>query len=69
MGTLLAISKDSGLLWSRSEILRKTEAEVLSASLHESFDILKARVVDMVVLCHTLNEAEMATIRDEDEAR
>lgn len=69
MGTPLAISKESSLLWSRFEILRKTEAEVPSASLHESFDILKARAVDLVGLCHTLNEAELATFRDQDEAR
>lgn len=62
MDTRLAISKESDLLWSRSAILRIAGVEVLTGNVSQGLEMLKAKAADLVVLCHTLNEAQIATI-------
>ena len=59
MCTILAVGKDGDLLSTRARVLRQTHAEVLSATVDEALRILKARPVNLVVLCHTLSEREM----------
>jgi DNA-binding response OmpR family regulator len=62
MGTILTVGKNSDLLWSRAETLRRTGAEVRTAHLKEAVAILKAESVDIVILCHTLSELEMMEV-------
>jgi CheY-like chemotaxis protein len=55
MCTILAIGQDEELLYTRSAVLRKCNAGVITARPSEAIEILKAGCFDLVVLCHTLS--------------
>src|SRR5277367_840999 len=55
MPTILAVSQDAGLLITRTAVLRRCHAEVVAAEADEAKILLKTRLFDLVVLCHTLS--------------
>jgi DNA-binding response OmpR family regulator len=59
MCTILAIGQDEELLNTRSAVLRKCNAGVITARPSEATEILKAGHFDLVVLCHTLSTEDM----------
>jgi CheY-like chemotaxis protein len=59
MCTILAIGQDEELLYTRSAVLRKCNAGVITARPSEATEILKAGRFDLVVLCHTLSTEDM----------
>jgi CheY-like chemotaxis protein len=59
MCTILAIGQDEELLYTRSAVLRKCNAGVITARPSEAMEILKAGCFDLVVLCHTLSTEDM----------
>jgi hypothetical protein len=62
MPTILAVGRDEQLLITRSAIFRNIGAEVVETNSTEAAKILKAKRVDLVVLCHTLTAKEMVEI-------
>ena len=62
MCTILAVGKDIDLLYTRSRVLSQTGADIVMGNLDEALRILKARPIDLVVLCHTLSQPEMVEI-------
>jgi len=62
MCTILAVGRDYELQVTRSHVLRQTKADVITASADEAVGILKAKPIDLVVLCHTLSQREMMEI-------
>ena len=62
MRTILTISQDEMLLATRAAVLRKTNAEVIAATVSEAEKILKSRQFDLVVLCHSLSPEETLEI-------
>jgi DNA-binding response OmpR family regulator len=58
MPTILSVSQDESLLVTRSEVLRRANAEVVAARANEAKRLLKERQFDLVVLCHSLTPQE-----------
>lgn len=58
MSTILAVSQDEMLLRTRSEVLRRANAEVVAARANEAKKLLQERQFDLVVLCHSLTPKE-----------
>jgi hypothetical protein len=53
---ILAVGRDKDLLYTRVEVLRRADANVLGALLEDVQKTLRGQVFDLVVLCHTLSE-------------
>lgn len=59
MCMILAVGQDEELLYTRSAVLRKCNAEVITARASEAIEILKTNCFDILVLCHTLATEDM----------
>jgi DNA-binding NtrC family response regulator len=62
-GILLA-GNDSRLLATRAAVLSKTGSAVTYRNAMETLDLLDREIFDLVVLCHSLLDADMAAIVD-----
>lgn len=62
MHKILAISDDESLLTTRAAVLRKTNAQVTTATARQAKKILKSRKFDLVVLCQSLDVDETIEI-------
>ena len=62
MHKILAISKDEGLLITRAAVLRRSNAQVTTATANEARKILKSGQFDLVVLCFSLSVEETLEI-------
>lgn len=62
MVSILSVGRDCGLLSSRAAVLRRSNADVVTASYRNAIQILKGQKFDLVVLCHTLSMEEMIEV-------
>ena len=61
---ILLAGNDSRLLATRAAVLAKTGASVVYGDARETFDALDREAFDLVVLCHSLLESDVAMIAD-----
>jgi DNA-binding response OmpR family regulator len=61
---ILLAGSDSRLLSTRAAVLSKTGSAVTYHNVRETLDILDRETFDLVVLCHSLLEADVAVIVD-----
>ncbi len=61
---ILLAGSDSRLLATRAAVLSKTGASVVHRNPTETIEILDRESFDLVVLCHTLPESDVAVIVD-----
>ena len=61
---ILLAGSDSRLLATRAAVLSKTGAAVVFHNARETLAVLDREVFDLVVLCHSLPEPDMAVIVD-----
>lgn len=59
---ILSIGQDAALLFSRNLVLRKAGADVFSARLEPALQLLRSQFFELVVLCHTLEQGEIASV-------
>ena len=64
MFRILLAGRDSRLLATRAAVLSKTGAAVVHCDPIETLDVLNREAFDLVVLCHTLSEEDLAVIVD-----
>jgi CheY-like chemotaxis protein len=64
MFRILLAGSDSRLLATRAAVLAKTGASVVHRNPMETIEILDRETFDLVVLCHTLPESDVAVIVD-----
>jgi|SRR5438270_6384895 len=64
MCRILLAGNDSRLLATRAAVLAKTGADVVYSNPMETLEILDRETFDLVVLCHTLAEEEVAVFAD-----
>jgi CheY-like chemotaxis protein len=64
MLTILLAGSDSRLLATRAAVLSKTGADVVFRSPIATLEALDQNAFDLVVLCHSLTQAELAMIVD-----
>lgn len=64
MPRILLAGSDSRLLATRAAVLSKTGAAVIYHDTRETLDVLDRDGFDLVVLCHSLPEADVAVIVD-----
>jgi DNA-binding response OmpR family regulator len=64
MPRILLAGSDSRLLATRAAVLSKTGAAVVYHSAIETLEVLDREAFDLVVLCHSLLEADVAAIVD-----
>ena len=64
MRRILLAGSDSRLLATRAAVLSKTGAAVVHYNAIEALDVLDREAFDLVVLCHSLLEDEVAVIVD-----
>ena len=62
MNKILAVGDDFELLDTRAAVLRLTGAEVEIASGREAPEHIEAKTFDVVVLCHSLSDVDVARI-------
>ncbi len=62
MAKILSIGQDAALLFSRNLVLRKAGADVFSARLEPALQLLRSQFFELVVLCHTLQQGEIAYV-------
>ncbi len=62
MAQILSIGLDSDLLVSRALALEETGAETLSFKVEPALLLLAGEFYDVVVLCHTLDEQDVARV-------
>jgi CheY-like chemotaxis protein len=58
MRTILLVGQDSRLLSTRAAVLKKTGAEVFCCGTSEALKFVELEPVDLIVLCHSLFEAD-----------
>jgi CheY-like chemotaxis protein len=61
---ILLAGCDSRLLATRAAVLSKTGAAVIFRNARETLDLLDRETFDLVVLCHSLREPDVAEIVD-----
>lgn len=61
---ILLAGSDSRLLATRAAVLLKTGAAVIHRNTRETLNILDREAFDLVVLCHSLPETDLAVIVD-----
>lgn len=61
---ILLAGSDSRLLATRAAVLLKTGAAVIHRNTRETLNILDREAFDLVVLCHSLPETDVAVIVD-----
>jgi len=64
MSRILLAGSDPRLLATRAAVLSKTGAAVVYGNPMETLSILDRETFDLVVLCHTLTEPDVAAIVD-----
>jgi CheY-like chemotaxis protein len=64
MFRILLAGSDSRLLVTRAAVLSKTGAAVVHRNTMETLNILDRETFDLVVLCHSLPESDVAVIVD-----
>jgi len=62
MLSILAVRLDAGLLASRCAVLRKTGADVVGGDYHGAQELFCDRTFDVMVLCHTVEQAEARSL-------
>jgi len=62
MAQIVLIGHDVDLLATRAALLRKTGSSVTYSSAYAADTLFKDHSFDIVVLCHTLNEVEVAEL-------
>lgn len=62
MAQIVLIGHDVDLLATRAAVLRKTGSSVTYFDARETEALFKDHVFDIVVLCHTLNDVEVAEL-------
>lgn len=64
MPKILLVGQDFRLLVTRAAVLAKTHASVVSFSAVEALKVLDGERFDLVVLCHSLTEKEVAEVTE-----
>jgi CheY-like chemotaxis protein len=64
MFRILLAGSDSRLLATRAAVLAKTGAAVVHHTSIEALEVLDRQTFDLVVLCHTLSQTDVAAIVD-----
>jgi CheY-like chemotaxis protein len=64
MPKILLVGQDFRLLATRAAVLAKTHANVVCCSAIEALKILDGERFDLVVLCHSLTESEVARVTE-----
>jgi DNA-binding response OmpR family regulator len=64
MPKILLAGQDDHLLETRAAVLKKTGADVVYCIGSHAFNVIKSEMPDLVVLCHSLPEAEAEVIAD-----
>jgi CheY-like chemotaxis protein len=64
MQNILLVGQDSRLLLTRAAVLRKTEANVICCSASQAMEFVESEPLDLVVLCHSLMEADAEMIAE-----
>ena len=60
MGKILSVGLDVNLLYSRKLVLQQTGAQVFNARVEPALLMLESRFFDLILLCHTLPERDVA---------
>ena len=64
MSKILLVGQDFRLLATRAAVLEKTHASVVCCNMMEALTILDSESFDVVVLCHSLSEAQVSEVAD-----